>query len=178
MNWTPLLEEISDRLSAEAVPESIQTEEHFERQFIQPIVEECVRSKHHLATHPWTKPEMTRPYPPEHQNKIRIWRECKEWANVTTWGMKHTLDMFIRNETSNECIAVEVKMCKVTAGELPSGEFQRMIGQSVLFLGGESHRAVVSIFGVKGMMSDPPVDRNMTAFLRSVNIWPVVRRVP
>jgi len=177
MDWTPLLDEISGRLSGGTVPEGVQTEEQFERQFVQPIVEDCVASKHHLATHPWTKPEMTKPYTAEHQKKIRIWRECKAWANVTTWGMRHTLDMFIRDETSKECIAVEMKMCKVKTGKLPTGEFQRMIGQSVLFLAGENHKAVVSIFGVRGI-SEPPVDKKMTAFLRSVGIWPVVRRVP
>jgi hypothetical protein len=94
--------------------------------------------------------------------------------------MKHTLDMFVwdRPSPDHECIAIEVKLCKTNGGKMPTGEFQRMIGQCALFLGSPSHKAVVAVFGLKGGASGELDDNGMTRALRERGIWPVVLRVP
>jgi hypothetical protein len=187
MDWNPLLADISTelKLKERAISAEIRTEEQFERQFVEGIVRDCVathspRGHLRIATHPWVKPETPKPYADELLAQIKCWKECKEWANVIAWVMKHTLDMFVWDQTTedHECIAIEVKLCKASNGKMPTGEFQRMIGQSALFLGPQNHKAVVAVFGFKGDASGELDDHGMTDSLRSLGIWPVVLCVP
>ncbi|HEY8768461.1 MAG TPA: hypothetical protein VIP09_14565 [Dehalococcoidia bacterium] len=185
MNWEPLLASICQELKSGVVLEGIEKEEHFERQFVEEIVRRCVAShpSHRdlkVATHPWTKPDTDKPHSAELRCKIKCWKDCKEWANVEAWGMRHTLDMFVWDKTTDdhECIAVEIKFCKVKTGRMPTGEFQRMLGQSLLFLGPQNHKAVISVFGFRGDASGALQDNVMEEFLRSIGVWPVVLRVP
>lgn len=88
--------------------------------------------------------------------------------------MKHTLDIAIRDPSTLESIAVEIKFCKVKGRKLPGGEFQRMIGQSLL--GRKNHKHVIAIFGYRAD-AEYPDDCGLTDFLREHQVWPVVRRV-
>jgi hypothetical protein len=179
-----------------AIPEGIEKEEHFERCFVQPIVSGCLESKpsyKHLeiATHPWVKRDTPKPHSEPLKAKEKLWEECKRWANVNAWGLTHTLDIFVRDtsmrgvediEPPQDCIAIEVKFCKVNSGK-PTGEFQRMIGQSLLFLGRKDHAAVIAVFGYRGnALFDPDSEsdetKEMEEFLRVIGVWPVVLRVP
>jgi hypothetical protein len=185
MDWEPLLANICEMLENQAVSQDIESEEHFERQFVEPIVRKCVAAdKSHrdvyMATHPWTKPDTPRPFSVEHKAAMKCWADCKKWANATGWGMTHTLDIFVFDKTSegHDCIAIEVKLCKATGRRMPTGEFQRMIGQSALFLGQNNHKAVVAVFGFKGEASDALDDNGMSEALRKRGIWPVVLQVP
>jgi hypothetical protein len=124
MNWDPLLANICKSLKSGRIPPRIEKEEHFERTFVEPIVIDCIASNRshrrlEIASHPWVKPNMRKPYPADLQDKIRLWRDRKEWANATGWGMRHTLDIFVRDKKTDdhECIAIEVKRCKASGGK-------------------------------------------------------------
>jgi hypothetical protein len=94
--------------------------------------------------------------------------------------MRHTLDIFVWDKKTDdyECIAIEVKFCSTKTGRMPTGEFQRMIGQSLLFLGPKNHKAVVAVFGLKGGASGALEDNGLEKFLQDKGVWPVVLRVP
>jgi hypothetical protein len=185
MDWEPLLKDLVTRLESGTVGQGLEREEHFERDFVLPIVRRCVADNiaHEIlgiASHPWTKPDTKRPFTDEHRAAQKSWAACKEWANATGWGMTHTLDVFVWDKTSedHECIAIEVKMCRSNRGKMPTGEFQRMIGQSALFLGQDNHKAVVAVFGMKGTAPRDLHDNEMADALRKRDIWPVILRVP
>lgn len=88
--------------------------------------------------------------------------------------MTHTLDIFVRDtslrgakdvEPPQDCIAIEIKFCKVKKAKMPTGEYQRMIGQSVL--GRRNHKAVIAVFGFRSDASGALKDNGMKEFLRS-----------
>src|SRR6266851_5375915 len=121
----------------------------------------------------------------EQKVRIKIWSECKKWANVEAWGMRHTLDMFVRDtsargvndvEPPQDCIAIEIKLCTANSGKMPTGEFQRMVGQSIL--GRKNHQAVIAVFGFKGKAAGADDDNGMTEFLHDRSVWPVILPVP
>ena len=91
------------------------------------------------------------------------------------WGMRHTLDMFVRETVTEDCIAIEVKLCRLKGNR--TADFQRMIGQSVMFMGASNHRGVVAVFGFQYEDRDA-VDAVMAAHLHTFGIWPVLVRVP
>jgi len=179
MDWESLLKDICEALNASDIPSGIGKEEDFERCFVEPIVRKCVASHSaheqlRIATHPWTKPDTPRPFSDQQREAKKSWAESKSWANATAWGMRRTLDIFVWDATSedHECIAVEVKFCKTKTGRMPTGEFQRMIGQSTLFLGSKNHKAVIAVFGFRSDASRALSDNGMTEFLRGLEFGP------
>jgi hypothetical protein len=178
MNWEPVVDRICRELAHGEPSREINTEESFERVFVEPRVRAAISEVAPtltIATHPWIKPDTPRPLPPEIRQRSRDWAACKEWAAVDGWGMKHTLDMAIRDPESLESVAVEVKFCKVKGRRLPNGEFQRMVGQALL--GRKKHQQVIAVFGYRAD-TEFRDDGGLTEFLRGHGVWLVVTRVP
>ena len=151
------------------MPESLVNEADFERRFVEPVCSMTlnrIRPEMEVAVHPWGD-----------KTKARKWRESKLWGATRAWGMQHAFDLVARDASRHETLAVEVKLANVRGARLPTGEFQRMMGQCILAR--LQHDAVIGVFGHRGELPErwQSETRRAASELAQHGIWVVVRQV-